>query len=149
MCARLYSVFNNEMFLEKISNFTARWLLCGYKCIPDHPSNDEPPTNQLPPPREEREQQDDATTQDPHGGTQMVQKHQCTESPAPGDEEKLNIMHQVVAAIAAFLPQGQNIFLRNGQCSECNSEQSKLSACYDCLGHHGPDLFPGAKFQLF
>ena len=110
-----------------------------FQVHPRRPSNDKPPTNQLQPPRVEREQQDDATTQDPHGGTQVVQKHQCTESPAPGDEEMLNIMHRVVAAIAAFLPQGQNIFLRNGQCSECNSEQSKLSACYDYQGHRGPD----------
>ena len=91
-------------------------MLYDLRCIPDHPHNDKPPTSQLPPPREEREQQDDATAQVPHGGTQMVQKHQCTESPAPGDEEKLNFRHQVVAAFAAWLPQGQNIFQKNGQC---------------------------------
>ena len=50
-------------------------------------------------------------------------KHQCTESPAPGEEEMLKIKHEVVAAIAALLPQGQYICLRIGQCSECNFVQ--------------------------
>ena len=57
------------------------------------PPYDKLPTNQPRPLQLEPDAQDDAAAQDPHGGTQVVQKHQCTESPAPGDEEKLNIRH--------------------------------------------------------
>ena len=130
-------------------DFTALWVLCNFRCIPNHPPNDLPPTNQSRPLQLEPDTQDDAAAQDQHGGTQMMQKHQCTESPAPGDEEKLNIMHQVVAAIAAWLPQGQNIFLKNGQCSECNSEQARISGSYGDQADPGTDLSFGAKSQLF
>ena len=60
---------------------------------PKPPPYDKLPTNQPRPLQLEPDAQDDAAAQDPHGGTQVVQKHQCTESPAPGDEEKLNIRH--------------------------------------------------------
>ena len=85
-----FSVASKDIW---ILNFTARCELCKFWCIPYHPPNDLPPTNQSRPLQLEPDTQDDAAAQDQHGGTQMMQKHQCTESPAPGDEEKLNISH--------------------------------------------------------
>ena len=139
MCARLHAGLNNRLLMEK--NFTARWVLCILGCIPNHPPNDLPPTNQLKASPMEQEQETMPPTRI-HMAARRWCKHQCTESPAPGDEEKLNIRHQVVAAIAAWLPQGQYKCLKNGQCSKCNSEQSMLVACCDYLAHLGSDLSP-------
>ena len=67
-------------------------------------------------------------------------KHQCTDPPAPGHEEILNvIIGQVAAAVAALLPQGQNIFLRIVLCSKYNFEQSRLAACSEGLVPLGSD----------
>ena len=136
MCARLHAGLNNRLLMEK--NFTARWVLCILGCIPNHPPNDSPPTSRPKPPKRNRNKK---MMQLPriHMAARRWCKHQCTESPAPGDEEKLNIRHQVVAAVAALLPQGQCICLKNGQYSKCNFEQSMLVAYCDDQGHLGSD----------